>query len=323
LTGGVSAGGLKDVTMVVKNHSAKNFVAVEGSVLVAANSTDSGVVATEGTKKGIQELCGGRLGFGGKDPSVASSGINDEQVADISLATSNDFGSRIGMMVDDGAEIGRATNKTEIHVEHLAGFQGDLVDDKLSTRGLGQVCEVASAAMHEADGQGTILEGGDAVDIFLRLVEFTLTDVSKTLVPCLEVEDVVFHSGSPGRTDGWWRRRNRGRGRRRNYSRVRRWRRNCDMQGKVGRGWGRRGGRRRRGEVGGSRWWRRDFGRNGGRDWGRRRIGSRESSRRRSWGRSAGRRGRMFRKSEAGVGEKVAKLVIMELGTIVGTRCGR
>jgi hypothetical protein len=288
--------------------------------LVAANGTDSGVVATEGTKKGMQELGGGRLGFGGKDPSVASSGINDEQVADISLATGNDFGSRIGTMVDDGAEIGRATNKTEIHVEHLAGFQGDLVDDKLTTRGLGQVSEVASAAMHGADGQGTRLEGGDAVDMFLRLAEFTLADVSKTLVSCLEVEDVVFHtSRSTGRTDGWWRRRNRGRVRRRKYSRARRQRRKFGRRSKVGRGWGRRGGRRRRGEVGGSRWWRRDFGRNGGRDRGRRRIGSRDWRRRRSWGRSAGLRGRMFGKSEAGVCEKVAKLVVMELGTIVGT----
>ena len=56
---------------------------------------------------------------------------------------------------------------------------------------------------------------------------------------------------------------------------------------------------------------------------GRRRIGSRDSRRRRSWGRSAGGRGRMFGKSEAGVSEKVAKLVIMELGTIVGTVRGR
>jgi hypothetical protein len=102
---------------------------------------DSGVVATEGTAKGIQELGGARLGFGGKDPAVASSGINDEQVADISLATGNDFGSRISVMVDQGAEIERATDKTEIHVEHLAGFQGDLVDDKLTTRGFGQVSE--------------------------------------------------------------------------------------------------------------------------------------------------------------------------------------
>jgi len=31
----------------------------------------------------------------------------------------------------------------------------------------------------------------------------------------------------------------------------------------------------------------------------------------------------MFGKSEAGVGEKVAELVIMELGTIVGTGRGR
>jgi hypothetical protein len=107
LTGGVSADGLKDVTVVVKNHGAKNFVAVEGAVLIAANGTDSGVVATEGTEKGIQELGGGRLGFGGKDPGVASSGINDEQVADIYLATGNDFGSRIGAMIDHGTEMER------------------------------------------------------------------------------------------------------------------------------------------------------------------------------------------------------------------------
>jgi len=31
----------------------------------------------------------------------------------------------------------------------------------------------------------------------------------------------------------------------------------------------------------------------------------------------------MLGKSEAGVGEKVAKLVVMELGTIVGTVLGR
>jgi hypothetical protein len=317
LTGGVSAGGLKDITVLVENHGAKNFVAVEGAVLVTANGTDSGVVATEGTEKGIQELGGGRLGFGGKDPNVASSSINDEQVADLSLATGNDFGSRIGMMVDDGAEIGRATNKTEIHVEHLGGFQGDHVDDKLTTRGLGQVSEVASAAMHEADGQCTRLEGGDAIDMFLRLAEFTLTDVSKTLVPCLEVEDVVFHSGSAGRTDGRRRRRNSGRVRRLKCCRVRRQRRNFGRRSKVGRGWGRRAGRRRRGKVGGGRRRLRDFGRNRGRDRGRRR--SRDSRRRRSWGRSARGQGRMFGKSEAGVGEKVAKLVIMELGTIVGT----
>jgi hypothetical protein len=283
------------------SHGAKNFIAVKGAVLVAANGRDSGVVATEGTEKGIQELGGGRFGFGGKDPSVASSGINDEQVADISLATGNDLGSMIGTMVDDGAEIGGATNKTEIHVEHLAGFQGDLVDDKLTTRGLRQVSEVASAAMHKVDGQGPRLEGGDAVDMFLRLAEFTLTCyASKTLVPCLEVEDVVFNSGSTGRTDGRRRRRNRGRVRRRKCCRVRRWRRKFGRRSQVGRGWRRRGGRRRRGDVGGGRRRRRDFGRNGGRDWGRRRIGSRDFRRRWSWGRSAGRRGRMLGKSEAG-----------------------
>ena len=226
-------------------------------------------------------------------------------------------------MVDDGAEIGRATDKTEIHVEHLAGFQGDLVDDKLTTRGLGQVSEVASAAMHEADGQGTRLEGGDAVDMFLCLAEFTLTDVSKTLVPCLKVEDVVFHSGSTGRTDGRRRRRNRGPVQRHKCCRVRRRRRNFGRRSKVGRGWGRCGGRRRRGEVGGGRRRRYDIGRNGGRDRGRRCISSRDSRRWRSWGRSAGGRGRMFGKSEAGVGEKGAKLVVMELGTIVGTVRGR
>ena len=193
------------------------------------------------------------------------------------------------------------------------------MDDKLTTRGFGQVSEVASAAMHQADGQCTRLEGGDAVDMFLRLAEFTLTDVSKTLVPCLEVEDVVFHSGSTGRTDGRRRRRNRGQVRRRKYCRVR-WRQlNFGRRSKVGRCWGRRGGRRRRGKVGGGRRQRRDFGRNGGRDRGRRRIGSRDSRRRRSWGRSNGGRGRIFGKREAGVGKKVAKLVVMELGTIVGT----
>ena len=166
--------------------------------------------------------------------------------------------------------------------------------------------------MHEADRQCTRLEGGDAVDMFLRLAEFTLTDVSKTLVPCLEVEDVVFHSGSTGRTDGRRRRRNRGQVRWRKCCRVRRRRRNFGSRSKVGRSWGRRGGWRRRGEVGGGRRRRRDFGRNGGRD-----------RRRRSWGRSARGRRRMFGKSEAGVGEKVAKLVVMELGTIVGTVRGR
>ena len=55
------------------------------------------------------------------------------------------------MVVDHGAEIGRATDKTEIHVEHLAGFQRDLVDDELTTRGFSKVGEVASAAVHEAD----------------------------------------------------------------------------------------------------------------------------------------------------------------------------
>ena len=122
--------------------------------------------------------------------------------------------------------------------------------------------------MHEADGQGMRLEGGDAIDMFLRLAEFTLTDVSKTLVPCLEVEDVMFHSGSTGRTDGRRRRRNRGRVRRRRCCRVRRRRRNFCRRSKVGRGWGRRESRRQRGEVGGGRRWQRDFGRNGGRDRG-------------------------------------------------------
>jgi hypothetical protein len=196
-------------------------------------------------------LCGGRLGFGRKDPAVASSGVNDEQVADIFLATGNDFGSWVGAVVDHGTQIGWATDETEIHVEHLAGFQGDLVNGKkLITCGFGQVSEVASAAMHEADRQCTRLEGGDAVDMFLRLAEFTLNDVSKTLVPCLEVEDVVFHSGSTGRTDGRQRRRNRDRVRWRRCFRVRRRRRNIGRRSKVGRGWGRRGGRRWRGEVG-------------------------------------------------------------------------
>jgi hypothetical protein len=110
LTGGVSAGGLKDVTVVVENHGAKNFVAVEGAVLVAANGTDSGVMATECTEKGIQEL-GGPPWIWRERPRRTSSGINDEQIADISLATGNDFESRIGVMVDHGAEIGRATDK--------------------------------------------------------------------------------------------------------------------------------------------------------------------------------------------------------------------
>jgi hypothetical protein len=57
--------------------------------LATANGMDSGVVMAEGTGKGIQEMCVGRLGFGRKDPAVASSGINDEQIADIALATGN------------------------------------------------------------------------------------------------------------------------------------------------------------------------------------------------------------------------------------------
>jgi hypothetical protein len=123
LTGGVSASGLKDVAVFVDNHGAKNFVAVEGTVLVTANGMDSGVMAAKGMEKGIQELCGGRLGFGRKDPAVGSRGVKDEQVVDIALATGNDFASRVSAGVDHGAEIGRATDKTEIHVEDLAGFQ--------------------------------------------------------------------------------------------------------------------------------------------------------------------------------------------------------
>ena len=269
-------------------------------------------------------MCGGRLGFRRKDPAIASSGVNDEQVADISLATGNDFGSRDGAVVDHSAEIGWVTDKTEIHVEHLAGFQWDLVEDKLTTRGFCQLGEVASAATHEADrGQCMIQEGSDAVDMFLHLAEFTLTNVSKTLVPCLEVEDVVFHSGSTGRMDGRRRRHNRDRMRQRKGCRVRRRRRNIGSQNKVGRGRGRRGGWRRRGEVGWGRRQRRDVGGNGGRDRMWWRIGSRDSRRRQSRDRSARGWGHMLGKSEAGVGEKVVKLVVMELGTIVGTILGR
>ena len=153
LTGGVSAGGgLKDVAVFVENHGARNFVAVEGTVLVTANGMDSGIAAAKGTEKGIQELCGGRLGFGRKDQAVGSSGVkDDEQVADIALATGNDFASRVSAGVDHGAEIGWATDKTEIHVEHLAGFQRDLVNAELGTRSFGQMGEVTSAAMHESD----------------------------------------------------------------------------------------------------------------------------------------------------------------------------
>ena len=122
LTGGMSAGGLKDVAMFVKNHGAKNFVLVEGTVLVTVNGMDSGVGTAEGTDKGMQELCGGGLGSARKDPAIASRGINDEQVADISLATGNDFGSRVGAGVNHSAELGQATDKTEIYVEHLAWF---------------------------------------------------------------------------------------------------------------------------------------------------------------------------------------------------------
>ena len=132
--------------MFVENHGAKNFVVVDGTVLVTANDTDSGVVTAEGTEKG------GRLGSARKDPAVASRGVNDEQVADIvSLVTGNDFGSRVGVGVDNGAELEQAMDKSEIHVEHLAGFQQDLVDDELTTRSFGQVNEVASAAMHKSD----------------------------------------------------------------------------------------------------------------------------------------------------------------------------
>jgi hypothetical protein len=65
-------------------------------------------------EKGIQELCGGRLGFGRKDPAVASIGVNDDQVANIAVATGNDFGSRVGAGVEHGAEIGKGLNPKSI-----------------------------------------------------------------------------------------------------------------------------------------------------------------------------------------------------------------